>query len=385
MTWRKAKGHSMKTAVAWVLGALAAVAVSHAGAPAAGGETPRVPLIYSTDLYHPHVDLDDHFDLAQVFAMPEFDVKAIVLDVNGNVGAAGRPALDQMTALTGRRAPWALGLKSPLAGPGDKALGQPAEFQGGVALILKVLAEAAGPVTVITTGSVRDVVAAFSRDPALCRAKVRGVYANIGNAAVGGEEYNVSLDAASYRGLLASGLPVVWFPCFPEAHAGATFWRFDYGPMFEGDTVPAGLRCYFTYAMRKLDPRTAEPVASLADASLAGVRPRGLKEMWCTPSLFAAAGRKVYRIGPSAWVAATAPPSGADEEKVFELVPARVELDDAGKPTKVEYGSAEPNLTAFRRTDTQRYGKVMNSCLLDLYRHFPLAGRAAEAGHTEGR
>ncbi|MBE3069636.1 MAG: hypothetical protein IMZ66_05305, partial [Planctomycetes bacterium] len=101
MTRRKGKGWSMKTAaaMAWALAALVAVAVGHAGAPAAaGGEAPRVPLIYSTDLYHPHVDLDDHFDLAQVFAMPEFDVKAIVLDVNGNVGAAGRPALDQMMA-----------------------------------------------------------------------------------------------------------------------------------------------------------------------------------------------------------------------------------------------------------------------------------------------
>jgi len=388
MTRRKGKGWSMQkaAAMAWALAALVAVAVGHAGAPAAaGGEAPRVPLIYSTDLYHPHVDLDDHFDLAQVFAMPEFDVRAIILDVNGEVARAGRPAVEQMIALTGRRVPWALGLKSALAGPGDKALDQPAEFQAGVTLILKVLAEAAGPVTVLTTGSVRDVVAAFNRDPVLCREKIRGVYANIGSAVVGGGEYNVRLDAASYRALLASGLPVVWFPCLPEAHPGATFWRFDFGPMFEGDTVPAGLRCYFTYAMRKLDPRTFEPVAALADASLAAVRPKGLKEMWCTPSLLAAAGRKVYRVGPDQWVAATAPPPGATEEKVFEFVPARVELDDAGKPTKVEYGAAEPNVTAFRRTDAERYGKVMNSCLLDLYRRFPLAGKAAEAGHTEGR
>ena len=372
-------------AMAWALAALVAVAVGHAGAPAAaGGEAPRVPLIYSTDLYHPHVDLDDHFDLAQVFAMPEFDVRAIILDVNGEVARAGRPAVEQMIALTGRRVPWALGLKSALAGPGDKALDQPAEFQAGVTLILKVLAEAAGPVTVLTTGSVRDVVAAFNRDPVLCREKIRGVYANIGSAVVGGGEYNVRLDAASYRALLASGLPVVWFPCLPEAHPGATFWRFDYGPMFEAEVVPAGLRAYLTYAMRKLDPRTFEPVAALADASLAAVRPKGLKEMWCTPSLLAAAGRKVYCVGPDQWVAAAAPPPGATEEKVFEFVPARVELDDAGKPTKVEYQAADANVTAFRRPDVERYGKAMNRCLLDLYRNFPVAGKAAEAKRPKG-
>ena len=388
MTRRKGKGWSMQkaAAMAWALAALVAVAVGHAVAPAAsGGEPARVPLIYSTDLYHPHVDLDDHFDLAQVFAMPEFDVRAIILDVNGEVARAGRPAVEQMMALSGRRVPCVLGLKGKLKGLDDKALDQPAEFQEGVKYILKVLGDAAGPVAIITTGSTRDVVAAFNRDPALCREKIRGVYANIGSAVVGGGEYNVRLDAASYRALLASGLPVFWFPCFPDTHPGATFWRFDYGPMFEAEVVPAGLRAYLTYAMRKLDPGASEPVASLADASLAAVRPKGLKEMWCTPSLLAAAGRKVYCVGPDQWVAAAAPPPGATEEKVFEFVPARVELDDAGKPTKVEYGAAEPNVTAFRRTDAERYGKVMNSCLLDLYRRFPLAGKAAEAGHTEGR
>ncbi len=371
--------------MAWGLAALAVLAVGHVAAPAApGGEPARVPLIYSTDLYHPHVDLDDHFDLAQVFAMPEFDVRAIILDVNGEVARAGRPAVEQMMALSGRRVPCVLGLKGRLKGLDDKALDQPAEFQEGVRRILQVLGDAAGPVAIITTGSARDVVAAFNRDPALCKAKIRGVYANIGNAQAGQGEYNVDLDVTAYRAILASGLPVFWFPCFPETHAGATFWRFDYGPMFEADVVPAGLRAYFTYAMRKLDPRASDPVASLADASLAAVRPKGLKEMWCTPSLFAAAGRKVYRVGPDQWVAAAAPPPGATEEKVFEFVPARVELDDAGRPTKVEYQAADANVTAFRRLDVERYGKAMNRCLLDLYRNFPVAGRAAEAKRPKG-
>ena len=371
--------------MAWGLAALAALAVGHAVAPAApGGEPARVPLIYSTDLYHPHVDLDDHFDLAQVFAMPEFDVRAIILDVNGEAARAGRPAVEQMMALSGRRVPCVLGLKGKLKGLDDKALDQPAEFQEGVKCILQVLGDAAGPVAIITTGSARDVVAAFNRDPALCKAKIRGVYANIGNAQVGQEEYNVDLDVVAYRAILASGLPVFWFPCFPDTHPGATFWRFDYGPMFEAEVVPAGLRAYLTYAMRKLDPGASEPVASLADASLAAVRPKGLKEMWCTPSLFAAAGRKIYRVGPDQWVAAAAPPPGATEEKVFEFVPARVELDDAGKPTKVEYQAADANVTAFRRPDVERYGKAMNRCLLDLYRNFPVAGKAAEAKRPKG-
>ncbi|MCI0408006.1 MAG: hypothetical protein L0191_05475, partial [Acidobacteria bacterium] len=39
-----------------------------------------IPVIYTTDLFHPHDDPDDHFDLATIFAMPELDLKGIVLD-----------------------------------------------------------------------------------------------------------------------------------------------------------------------------------------------------------------------------------------------------------------------------------------------------------------
>ena len=39
-----------------------------------------VPVIYCTDLFHPHDDPDDHFDLATLFALPELEVKAILLD-----------------------------------------------------------------------------------------------------------------------------------------------------------------------------------------------------------------------------------------------------------------------------------------------------------------
>ncbi|NLF07816.1 MAG: hypothetical protein GX594_07525, partial [Pirellulaceae bacterium] len=44
----------------------------------AGGK--KIPIIHSTDLFHPHDDPDDHYDLATLFALDEFDIKGIVLD-----------------------------------------------------------------------------------------------------------------------------------------------------------------------------------------------------------------------------------------------------------------------------------------------------------------
>ena len=41
----------------------------------------RIPLVHITDLYHPPQDPDDHFDLATIAALPEFDLRGVILDV----------------------------------------------------------------------------------------------------------------------------------------------------------------------------------------------------------------------------------------------------------------------------------------------------------------
>ena len=45
------------------------------------GTTPkRVPLIDVTDLYHPHQDVGDNFDILAAYALPELDLRAVILD-----------------------------------------------------------------------------------------------------------------------------------------------------------------------------------------------------------------------------------------------------------------------------------------------------------------
>ena len=43
-------------------------------------EMRKVPFIYCSDLFHPAMDPDDHFDLAAVFRLKELDVMAVSLD-----------------------------------------------------------------------------------------------------------------------------------------------------------------------------------------------------------------------------------------------------------------------------------------------------------------
>ena len=68
------------------------------------------PMIHATDLYHPHGDPDDHFDLATVFGIAAFDLRAVVIDMGKDgVGRPGMPPVQQMMHITGKTVPCATG------------------------------------------------------------------------------------------------------------------------------------------------------------------------------------------------------------------------------------------------------------------------------------
>lgn len=155
----------------------------------------RVPVIYCTDLFHPHDDPDDHFDLAVIYALDELDIKGIVLDQGDKQDLRpGRIPVEQMNLLTGRSVPWEVGLSIPLKTPEDQALDQPAVYQDGAGMILDLLAESEEPLAIITVGSLRDVAVAFNRDPELFRKRVSKLVIFIGEASAGTLEWNVGLD-----------------------------------------------------------------------------------------------------------------------------------------------------------------------------------------------
>lgn len=263
--------------------AVLTVAVGHGAEP--------VPIIYTTDLYHPHDDPDDHFDLATLFAIPEFDIRAIVIDAGPR--GKDRPGLvvvEQLMHLTGRQAPVAVGLFENLASPSDDCATQPGATQAGINLILDVLEGSAEPVTVFTTGSLRDVAAAYNRRPKLFEEKVSRLYINVGHSA-GGEEHNVKLDRHSYIRVLRSGLPVYWTPCFGE-EGYLSYWKFTQKDVLAD--APRPVQNFIVYALTKADSKTVDPVEFLSsepDAMVVESLWAKQRNMWCTGAFLDAAGR----------------------------------------------------------------------------------------------
>ncbi len=296
-----------------------------------------VPVIYCTDLFHPHDDPDDHFDLATLYAMPELDIKGVVLDQGRKqLERPGRIPVSQMNKITGRNVPAAIGLADPLKSPDDQALDQPAQFQGAVELIIQTLRASTRPVCIAALGSMRDVVCAFNREPGLFRTNVTMVLAFIGEASDGKfQEYNVGLDPQAFVGLMRSGLPVYWVPCFDgglwQNRGHASFWRASQRALLEGATQE--VIQYFIYALEK---ESAEPLAFLSRPVEPERQARlfaGTRNLWCAAVLGVMSGREVVFDG-SKWTSVL-PQSNraaavAGQKPLFEFPEVEVLVSDAG-------------------------------------------------------
>ncbi|MDF9830934.1 nucleoside hydrolase [Parabacteroides sp. PF5-6] len=355
------------------------------------GQERRIPIIYSTDLYHPPQDPDDHYDLALLACLPELEVKAVVFDQATfwrGPEEVGIAALEQMAVISGRAIPpQALGLREPLNSTSDKAQDQPEEYQKGVDLILRTLKESEQKVMMFLVGSCRDFAAAFNRAPELFREKVSSIYVNAGNGPDGLQtEWNVKLDPYAYVCLIESGLPIYWCPCFSEYRLSTpqeviekkafnTYFIIpDQTKLLEH--APLDLKNFFDYA---LNESTEEPIGFLKNnIPQISSTPRN---MWCTAPFLHAAGRKIYHAddGYIAYqnnLAEQLGPRGKEVE-VYTFEPISVcqekmQTDDfMGKEVAVplfvkKEQTLAPSLQIFRYTNPA-FNTIMTSIVSNLF------------------
>jgi len=276
----------------------------------------RIPVIYSTDLYQPPEDPDDHYDLATLSCLEELEIKALIFDISTSHRQPeefGKTALDQIAKITGQSPPpFKIGLREPLRSPDDKALDQPEEFQGGVELILSTLEQSKEQVVMFLVGSCRDFAVAFNRNPDLLREKVKSVYINAGNKTKEIQtEWNVKLDPNAYVALITSGLPIYWCPCFGDEYKlcspedvsagkafGTHFFVANQAELLA--SAHAVVKNYFDYALSQ----SKEEPLSFLDREPQPL-PESGRSMWCTGPFLHAAGREIYRTQDRRWIACT--------------------------------------------------------------------------------
>lgn len=308
-----------------------------------------VPVIYCTDLFHPHEDPDDHFDLATIFSLPKLDLRAIILDQGKRQQQRpGSIPIAQIMQITGRRVPTAIGLAQPLTHPGDQSLNQPEAYQQGVQLILQTLRDSPEPIQIATVGSVRDVAAALNREPELCHRKISRLLIFIGEASNPTfREYNVGLDLHAYVGLMRSNLPIWWVPCFDggawQNHGHASYWKASHRDLLQNVSPP--LLQYFVYALQKpeVDPLSflTQPVNPQQREQLLA----GHRNLWCTT---------IFEV--LTW------PVDKTENAVFGFRPIKIQIQDDGvivDQTNDRSDAATHTVMQFEIRDRDAYAEFM--------------------------
>lgn len=321
-----------------------------------------VPVIYSSDLFHPHDDPDDHFDLACLYSLPEADLRAVILDQGARQAKSpGLKPVWQLNYLAGRHVPSAIGLPNKLKSPDDPALNQLAEHQNGVNLILQTLQDTREKAVIMFVGSARDVAAAFNRRPGLFRDKVRSIHGFIGDAGVPGcQEWNVQLDPQAFIRLMRADVPFYWIPCFDGGlwtnNGHASFWRAKHGEVL--DKTPAPLQRYFLYMLRQA---TNDPIAYLSQPTSPEDRAwmmGGSRNLWASALLGLALDRPLL----------------LDGKEIAGFSPVDVSVNDRAV---ISYGKApgSRSVMRFEIKDRARFSEAATRATARLLESFPVQKR----------
>jgi inosine-uridine preferring nucleoside hydrolase len=345
-------------------------------APAPAGSPPpllnKVPVIYCTDLFHPHDDPDDHFDIATLYALGEIEVLGIVLDQGRKQEQQpGRIPIEQLNHLTGRKVPWAVGLADRLERPDDPGTDQPEQYQKGVQLILDALAASRDPVTIIAVGSLRDVAAARNRNPDLFRKKVRTLLVFIGATRSKKREWNVNLDPNAFIAVMSSGLPIRWVPCFDGGNfrnqGQASFWRARHMDLLARVSDP--VMNFFIYALRKkTDPDSVGFLSRPVDPADRKLVLDATRNLWCTAVFTSVAGRVIVHRD-STWMAV--PPGdlhgGEKAVQAFAFEPVWLSVDRNARIIEGKTPTAHRVLRyRIATADQKQYAAIMTSVTADL-------------------
>jgi hypothetical protein len=356
--------------------------------PASAAAGPRIGLIQATDLFRPHNDPDDHFDLATVFALAaqgRFELLAVMID-HPPEGLAADPdvlAVAQLSRITGLAVPVLTGSPRRLD-PAEAARAGHRDGTPGVRALLRILRDSARPVAISIVGSARDVALAGRLEPGLFAGKCAGVYLNAGSgtpdkAKAARLEYNVNLDPVSYAAIFDLPCPVYWLPCFEVAPGGGalfasgefgTYYRFLQKEVF--DRLSPRLGNYFAFMLKQgeseggfqteaeaLRPSWLRTLEGPADRVLLERQGSRFRNMWSTAGLFHAAGLSVSAAGRAMTR------EGAPDSPVFTFDPVRVKCGADG----VTEWSPDPKSKdrfLFRVRDRDRYASAMTAALGDL-------------------
>ena len=342
----------------------------------------KTPVLHATDLFRPHMDPDDHWDLSCVYALAhrgDIDLRGILIDHPPRGGEGRNPdiaAVAQMNLIAGITVPVAVGSSLPLKSRNDtQTYASPVDHHG-VKMVLDVLERSPDPVVINILGSSRDVAIAGKKVPDLFASKCAAIYLNAGTGSpkMNSEsklEYNVTLDKNAFAAIFDLPCPVYWMPCFEEMENRRERPIREFGTHYkfrQSEILPHlsdMVRNYFAYMFgRYTDHNWFRYLKEPADKTLISRFASMDRHMWCTGGFFHAAGYTVSSDGEILSL------DENSDSPVFTFDKIRVTCDDNGI-TKWKRDNNSKGRFIFHVTDTQNYQSAMTRAMKSLLMTLP--------------
>ena len=336
-----------------------------------------IPLIHQTDLFRPHGDPDDHFDLATVYALStrgHVDLAGILCDYPPprRKGDPDLAAVAMLNAITGLMTPVVVGMPQRPAGAKDTLQSAPACDLNGVRWVLNTLGNSPEPVAITIVGSAKEIAVASRREPELFAKNCRAVYLNSGSGTPDPvlqekPEFNVALDPASFASLFDLPCPLYWMPCYDHLPIDkpdpryvmrhGTFYQFPMEQLLPKLSPP--LQRYFLSVLEKEEAtHWAKSLRQAVDPALLARWSAEKRNMWSTVSFFHLAGQGVRRDGSLI-------PIGSDPaNEVYRIYPISAKVNERGQVSWTECAKTDgPPRFKFEVTDLEHYASAMTTAL----------------------
>ncbi len=332
----------------------------------------EVPIvIYQTDLYHPHNDPDDHFDMATIFSLAyqgQICLEQIIIDYPFK-DCPGDPAIlaiEQLKYMTGLDVPTYIGTAVPMRDMNDTQYDIDTVNSIAVEKIAAALRKAQQPVYIIIVGGCNDIAIAGRRYPELFRQKCAGILLNAGSGVHNDDgilEYNVQLNVSSYATIFDLPCPVFWFPCFSKVHNTGEFRLGEFGTYyaFKQCHVLQGLsphlKNFFEYMLEQSnDPKYLRYIDKKINENLILKYGHMYRNMWSTASILFAAGKSVSSDGTLIDY------DTEGQDKLYTLDPISVTCSPTGI-TDWKYDASSKERFIFHIKDMQRYNSAMTKAI----------------------
>jgi len=222
------------------------------------------PVYHQTDIFHPHADPDDHWDLACNFALAargDIDLLGVMIDYPPWTGDPAVAAVAQLNFITGLTVPVAVGTPRSMITRTDAQNDAEPVSLGAANALLRAMRRSPEPIAINIVGSCRDIALAGLKEPGLFGEKCAAIYLNAGTGSPIKEkaaeiEYNVQRNPSSYAAIFDLPCPVYWMPCWDEVALAVserrvmewgTHYRFRQSEILEH--LSPVMQNYFIYAL----------------------------------------------------------------------------------------------------------------------------------------